>query len=409
MDIKTVNPNIKKEKNTFPIDYYVRTPHMNVSHSTPFQKYSFDILSTKDDWKTIYYFRNGYLPLNEEYHYLDSGYYTIKIHSIPNSSLQKQIQSFVLYMKKNPSIIGIRVRKLKKDRQSVQFVLEVWTLDKQLQTNVIDELKKIFNPSSPIQFLLFYPEPLPNHPELSMLIQRHKKVHLLRFDTQLTNIMYRTGEWWEIFMYPYFKKYYRPHSNVIDVGGNIGIHTLLLSEIVSPKSFIYVFEPVYADVIQLNVNENKLQNRVVVFDEGVSNQNKEIEISVLPRICPHNFGAMSLIDSYKNIELYSNKTKEKCKTISKKIKLVTIDSKKLTNISMIKIDVEGMELSVLEGAWETIKKEKPVIFIEIWKKNKKPTLYSFIFQKLIKELYYKLIYINGSTYGSDYVMVPFQI
>jgi FkbM family methyltransferase len=220
--------------------------------------------------------------------------------------------------------------------------------------------------------------------------------------------MYRNGEWWEIFMLPYFKKYYRPHSNVIDIGGNIGIHTLLLSEIVSSDSFIYVFEPVYADVIQLNVNENNLTNRVVVFNEGVSNENKEIEIPVLPRMCPHNFGALSLIQSYKNIDLYSNKTKETCKTVLKKIKLITIDSKKLTNISMMKIDVEGMDSLVLEGAWETIQREKPVIFIEIWKRKKESTLYSFIFKKLIKELFYKLVFLNG-TYGDDYVLVPSQI
>ena len=38
----------------------------------------------------------------------------------------------------------------------------------------------------------------------------------------------------------------------------------------------------------------------------------------------------------------------------------------LENVSCIKIDVEGSEMKVLEGAKETIIKYKPTIFIELW-------------------------------------------
>ena len=36
----------------------------------------------------------------------------------------------------------------------------------------------------------------------------------------------------------------------------------------------------------------------------------------------------------------------------------------MSNISFIKIDVEGYEINLLKGAYETIKRDKPVIFIE---------------------------------------------
>ena len=45
-------------------------------------------------------------------------------------------------------------------------------------------------------------------------------------------------------------------------------------------------------------------------------------------------------------------------------KIRTLDSFNLSNISFIKIDVEGYELNLLKGAYETIKRDKPVIFIE---------------------------------------------
>ena len=45
-------------------------------------------------------------------------------------------------------------------------------------------------------------------------------------------------------------------------------------------------------------------------------------------------------------------------------KIRTLDSFNLSNISFIKIDVEGYEINLLKGAYETIKRDKPVIFIE---------------------------------------------
>ena len=47
------------------------------------------------------------------------------------------------------------------------------------------------------------------------------------------------------------------------------------------------------------------------------------------------------------------------------VRLVTLDSFNLSNISLIKIDVEGMEIDVLRGATETIKNNRPALYIEM--------------------------------------------
>ena len=49
---------------------------------------------------------------------------------------------------------------------------------------------------------------------------------------------------------------------------------------------------------------------------------------------------------------------------------VTLDSLNLTDVDMIKIDVEGHELSVLHGAEQTIRSQRPLIAIEISFENK---------------------------------------
>jgi FkbM family methyltransferase len=390
---------------SFKIQYYIRYPETKIDSINPFEKRNTNILSTEDAWKTIYYFRKEYLPLYEEYYFLNGSNYVFRIQSSTNSILQKQIKEFISYMKVHNWIAGIRVGNMRKDNHHF-YEIQVWSINSIENQNVKQKLKDIFQYNGRIRFSLFHPTPLPNHSDLTFVHQRNKKVYLLRFDPVLTHKMYFKKEWWEIFMLPYFKKYYRHNSNVIDIGGNVGTHTLLLSEIISPKFKIYVFEPVYADIIKMNVDENHLQDRVVIYGVGVGDKNETIQVPIYPRNCLRNFGRLSLIDHNTKISSYlSPKTLEKCQTKIEPINVVTLDSKKLTNISILKIDVEGMELQVLEGAIETIQKEKPVIFMEVWKRNKKKTFSTPIFKKLLQELHYKPIFIEG-YFGDDYIFVP---
>lgn len=68
----------------------------------------------------------------------------------------------------------------------------------------------------------------------------------------------------------------------------------------------------------------------------------------------NNFGGFSL-HSYSNGSSF---------LVNPSIKVITLDSLNLQNISMIKIDVENHENEVLEGAKQTILNNKPIIFIE---------------------------------------------
>jgi hypothetical protein len=67
-----------------------------------------------------------------------------------------------------------------------------------------------------------------------------------------------------------------------------------------------------------------------------------------------NFGGFSL-HSYSNGSSF---------VVNSSINVITLDSLNLSNISMIKIDVENHEVEVLEGAKQTILLNKPIIFIE---------------------------------------------
>ena len=46
------------------------------------------------------------------------------------------------------------------------------------------------------------------------------------------------------------------------------------------------------------------------------------------------------------------------------VEVITIDSLKLSACDFIKVDVEGMELPVLQGAAENLRKYRPILYVE---------------------------------------------
>jgi hypothetical protein len=71
-----------------------------------------------------------------------------------------------------------------------------------------------------------------------------------------------------------------------------------------------------------------------------------------------NFGAVSLIQNLND--------EDNCY----KIHIVPIDYFNFENVSLIKIDVEHMEIEVLEGCLNLIKRCKPIIIIETYQLDK---------------------------------------
>ena len=71
----------------------------------------------------------------------------------------------------------------------------------------------------------------------------------------------------------------------------------------------------------------------------------------------------------------------------------TLDSYNLPKVDFIKIDVEGWEEQVLEGGMKTILKYRPIMYIEIWKKN-----YTYISDILWRKMGYKIQQMSQVNY-----------
>lgn len=141
------------------------------------------------------------------------------------------------------------------------------------------------------------------------------------------------------------KDYVKSGDSVIDVGGNMGFFALILNEIVGESGKIYSFEPSE----QLC---KKLTSTVEIINIALGDKE----------------GTSSLYYNPKQSGLSSMVTHDENNSLVEEIKITTIDkfSQKISDrISFIKIDTEGFEPQVLRGAQETIKKYKPVIYIEL--------------------------------------------
>lgn len=143
----------------------------------------------------------------------------------------------------------------------------------------------------------------------------------------------------------------------LDVGSNIGNHTIYWSKQKKVKK-IYSFEPLRStfDILKTNIDLNKLNNKVELFNMGLSDKRTK---AVIEKFCKENIGATHIKDTP-----YGDMDVDKLDNI--KVKENRID--------FVKIDVEGHEVQVLKGAKETFKKYKPrYVFVESFSDKFKET------------------------------------
>lgn len=156
-----------------------------------------------------------------------------------------------------------------------------------------------------------------------------------------------------------FRQVVRPGSVVLDVGANIGAHTLFFAGAVGPEGSVFAFEPqrIVFQTLCANMALNSVLN-VHCYAAAVGERPGAI---VVPQLVPwqeNNFGGLSL----------------EGQGGGEAVEVKTIDGMGLPNCHLIKIDVEGMEIDVLRGATETIAAHRPVLFVENDREEKSEAL-----------------------------------
>lgn len=135
-----------------------------------------------------------------------------------------------------------------------------------------------------------------------------------------------------------------PDDLVVDVGANVGNHTIFLAAVA--KCRVVAFEPhaVLAAAIAESARQNGLTQRVQVHRMGAG---AVATSATLDEDNPTNLGAQKLSLGAGDVEV------------------VPLDQLAWpAKVRAIKIDVEGMELDVLRGAEQLISRDRPLLYIE---------------------------------------------
>ncbi|WP_299201299.1 FkbM family methyltransferase [uncultured Amphritea sp.] len=134
---------------------------------------------------------------------------------------------------------------------------------------------------------------------------------------------------------------------VLDVGANIGNHTLYLSAVCGCRIIAFEPNPDLCIPLRQSIELNNLLDKVHLHEVGVGSAPGKACFSALN---PENLGGQSL-----SIILPEQGS----------IDVITLDSLAIIDtVRAIKIDVEGMELDVLKGGLELIRRDKPLLYIE---------------------------------------------
>lgn len=187
------------------------------------------------------------------------------------------------------------------------------------------------------------------------------------------------------------KKFIKPGSDTIDVGVYRGVYSY---EMAKYSNKVHSFEPNPIIFNYINKNLKKIVKNIVLYNYALSNKNGIYDLKVPIR--NSNYNKENFEEYYKmgraTIHDKNNFDKfEKFQINTKKIDEFNFNNK----ISFIKIDVEGHELEVIEGAKFTIKNNKPILLVEIEEKYSKKNVIESI--NFINTLGYKAFYYNNKA------------
>jgi FkbM family methyltransferase len=145
---------------------------------------------------------------------------------------------------------------------------------------------------------------------------------------------------------------------VVEVGSNMGIHTVPMAlELARQGRRMLAFEPQRVIFQQLcaNLALNGLMN-VVALPYACGTEAGSVSFTEPNYRALGNFGATEMVSSSQSIEPSPSVNKVACFTLDS---FVADD-----DVALIKIDVEGFELAVLQGAVATLQRSKPLLYVE---------------------------------------------
>ena len=192
----------------------------------------------------------------------------------------------------------------------------------------------------------------------------------------------------------------RDASCFVDIGAHIGLVTLPAAKVLKGRGHVHAFEPsrVNNNFLRHHLTVNFLTN-VTVSDLLVGEKNAVVDFFETDYPNGQNSKIFTdRVDSY-----------FQCKREQVTLDKYVADKKIAPDI--IKIDVEGAEVSVLAGAKRTLQTFRPLIYLSVHPRELKQTPEGLLgLTKIIQEVGYQCFELNGSKVIdyrlAEYILKP---
>lgn len=149
----------------------------------------------------------------------------------------------------------------------------------------------------------------------------------------------------------------------LDIGANIGVNALVLSEALGPAGCLHAFEPqrIVYQMLMGNLALNSIEN-VFAYNIALGAASGEIELPPLDYARNWSFGGLGLVKHSPQPQFPPGQGAPGVPPRYAEVR--TLDSFGFERIDFIKLDVEEMELDVLRGGESSIERTRPVMLVE---------------------------------------------
>jgi FkbM family methyltransferase len=179
----------------------------------------------------------------------------------------------------------------------------------------------------------------------------------------------------------FMKQHLVPGDIFIDVGANIGWLSCIAAQLIKENGKVLAFEahPETIGLLNENIHLNSFQN-IEVFSVALGNKNGQTELFDAPE---QNRGGASAVFSSEKVHVVPTQKLDDIISVNVVPKIV-------------KIDVEGFEPEVVEGAMQTLQKHLPILIIELtWRTAQHTERSRSLIELLVKNLGYHMFRLKG--------------
>lgn len=157
-----------------------------------------------------------------------------------------------------------------------------------------------------------------------------------------------------------YSSFIRENDIVLDIGANIGAHTLILSQLVGPNGKVVAFEPTSYACRKLYHNM-ELNPELAV---RIRLEQCMLVANYFEKLEPAIYSSWPLADANDLHDQHCGRLMDTSGAIAKTLD-EAVHELQLKRVDFVKLDVDGHELSVIRGGLSVLKEFKPKMILEL--------------------------------------------